>query len=410
MPKEKFTIIIVDDVAETRQGLSKLLQFESDIEVLGTARAGREGIKMVGTLQPDVVLMDINMPDIDGIRATEIIQEKFPCTQIVILSVQGDANYMRRAMLAGARDFLTKPPKGDELVSAIRRAGQRAQLEKEKISRQVAVQTGRLDASSIAMQSGSNGNIITIFSPKGGVGTTTVAANLAVALQNTETPVALVDASLQFGDVAVFFNERSRNSVVDLTPRADELDPDIFGEVMIHHNASGVDILAAPSHPEDAETVDGKQFAKVLNYLKRLYTYVIVDTASGLSDITLETIENSDVFVLLTTQGIPAINNSRIMLGLLEALGINKKRIVLVMSRYDKRIAITAERVGENLNQAITVVIPEDPRVVIPSVNRGVPFMMDVKKARTVGEGMLKLTEVIRESLAEFDDIGQLEG
>ncbi|OQX61500.1 MAG: hypothetical protein B5M51_07745 [Anaerolinea sp. 4484_236] len=179
---------------------------------------------------------------------------------------------------------------------------------------------------------------------------------------------------------------------------------------MIHHNASGVDILAAPSHPEDAETVDGKQFAKVLNYLKRLYTYVIVDTASGLSDITLETIENSDVFVLLTTQGIPAINNSRIMLGLLEALGINKKRIVLVMSRYDKRIAITAERVGENLNQAITVVIPEDPRVVIPSVNRGVPFMMDVKKARTVGEGMLKLTEVIRESLAEFDDIGQLEG
>ncbi|OQX61499.1 MAG: hypothetical protein B5M51_07740 [Anaerolinea sp. 4484_236] len=153
MPKEKFTIIIVDDVAETRQGLSKLLQFESDIEVLGTARAGREGIKMVGTLQPDVVLMDINMPDIDGIRATEIIQEKFPCTQIVILSVQGDANYMRRAMLAGARDFLTKPPKGDELVSAIRRAGQRAQLEKEKISRQVAVQTGRLDGRTCRCQS-----------------------------------------------------------------------------------------------------------------------------------------------------------------------------------------------------------------------------------------------------------------
>ena len=157
MPKEKFTIIIVDDVAETRQGLSKLLKFESDIEVLGTARAGREGIKLVAKVQPAVVLMDINMPDIDGIRATEIIQEKFPSTQIVILSVQGDANYMRRAMLAGARDFLTKPPKGDELVSAIRRAGQRAHIEKERAERQAVAQTGRLDSSSVALQSASPG-------------------------------------------------------------------------------------------------------------------------------------------------------------------------------------------------------------------------------------------------------------
>ena len=410
MPKEKFTIIIVDDVAETRQGLSKLLQFESDIEVLGTARAGREGIKLVAKVQPDVVLMDINMPDIDGIRATEIIQEKFPSTQIVILSVQGDANYMRRAMLAGARDFLTKPPKGDELVSAIRRAGQRAHIEKERAERQAVAQTGRLDPSSVALQSASAGNIIAVFSPKGGVGTTTVAANLAVALQNTETPVVLVDANLQFGDVAVFFNERSRNSVVDLTSRADELDPGIFEEVMVHHNASGVDILAAPSHPEDAEMVRGEQFAKVLSYLKRLYTYVIVDTASALSDVTLETIESSDAFVLLTTQGIPAINNLRIMLGLLEALGVDKKRIMLVMSRYEKRIAITPERVGENLNQEVVVVIPEDPRIVVPSVNRGVPFMLDVKKARDVGEGILKLAEVVRERLAEFDEIGQIEG
>lgn len=406
MSKEKYTLIIVDDVAETRQGLSKLLQFESDIEVLGTARAGREGIKLVEKVKPDVVLMDINMPDIDGIRATEIIQEKFPSTQIVILSVQGDANYMRRAMLAGARDFLTKPPKGDELVSAIRRAGQRAQLEKEKVSlQQAAIQTGGLDAARAGLKSASSGKIITVFSPKGGVGTTTVAVNLAVSLQHKETPVALVDSSLQFGDVTVFFNERSRNSIADLTPRADELDPEIIEEVMIHHNASGVDILAAPSHPQDAELIGEAQFSKVLTYLKRLYSYIVVDTSSALSDITLGAIENSDVIVLLTTQGIPAINNSRIMLGLLEALGIDKKFITLVMSRYDKRITITSERVGENLHQEVVVEIPEEPRIVVPSVNRGVPFMLDGNKARDVGSGMLKLSEVVRERLAEIDEI-----
>ncbi|MBS1248751.1 MAG: Transcriptional regulatory protein DegU [Chloroflexi bacterium] len=132
MANENYTIIIVDDIAETRDNLSKLSQFESDIEVLGVARTGREGIKLAKDVEPDVVLMDINMPDIDGIKATEIIQEKNPATQIVILSVQGDANYMRRAMLAGARDFLTKPPKADELVSAIHRAGKKPTKKKKK--------------------------------------------------------------------------------------------------------------------------------------------------------------------------------------------------------------------------------------------------------------------------------------
>ena len=107
---DKIRVIIVDDIAETRENIRKLLQFESDIEVVGVARTGREGIDLTEEISPDVVLMDINMPDMDGITATETIRKEVPFAQIVILSVQGDPNYMRRAMLAGARDFLTKPP------------------------------------------------------------------------------------------------------------------------------------------------------------------------------------------------------------------------------------------------------------------------------------------------------------
>ena len=403
MVKDEYTIIIVDDIAETRDNLSKLLRFESDIEVLGVARTGREGIKIALDIQPDVILMDINMPDVDGIKATEIIREKIPSTQIVILSVQGDANYMRRAMLAGARDFLTKPPKADELVSAIRRAGRKAHEEKEKASIPTSVQIGRLDQLGSISQTVSRGKIIAIHSPKGGVGCTTVASNLAVVLQNKETPVALVDGNLQFGDIAVFFNERGRNSIVDLAPRADELDPGIIKEVMVHHNQSGIDILAAPSHPEDAEMVSGEQFVKILEYLKRLYAYIIVDLASALSEVTLETIDASDVLVILTTQGIPSINKLRIMLGLLEALGTSENQILLTMSRYDKRIAITPEKVGENVHHDIIAIIPEEQRVVVPSVNRGVPFMLEGKKSKDVVDGILKLAEVIRERLAILD-------
>jgi len=188
----------------------------------------------------------------------------------------------------------------------------------------------------------------------------------------------------------------------------DELDPGIIKEVMVHHNESGIDILAAPSHPEDAEMVSGGQFVKVLEYLKGLYAYVIVDLASALSDVTLETIEASDALVIITTQGIPAINKLRIMLGLLEALGTQPNQIMLVMNRYDKRIAITPEKVGENVRHDVVAVIPEEPRVVVPAVNRGVPFMLDGKKARDVGESIFKLAEVVRERLASLD-IEQIE-
>ena len=70
---EPIKVLIVDDIAETRENIRKLLQFESDFEIVGAARNGREGIDLAKELDPDVILMDINMPDIDGITATETI-------------------------------------------------------------------------------------------------------------------------------------------------------------------------------------------------------------------------------------------------------------------------------------------------------------------------------------------------
>jgi len=224
---DKISVIIVDDIAETRENIKKLLQFESDIEVVGVARTGREGIDLAEEISPDVILMDINMPDMDGITATETIRKDVPFVQVVILSVQGDPNYMRRAMLAGARDFLTKPPMVDELIAAIRRAGKMAQDEKERMGSRYKSGDSASGSSGTRVSTAPKGEVVLIYSPKGGAGCTTIATNLAVALHNEETPVVIVDGNLQFGDVAVMLNERSRNSIIDLAPRSDELDPDI---------------------------------------------------------------------------------------------------------------------------------------------------------------------------------------
>lgn len=395
---DKIRVIIVDDISETRENVRKLLQFESDVDVVGVARTGKEAIQLAQDLNPDVVLMDINMPDMDGIAATEAIRAKQPAVQVVILSVQGDQNYMRRAMLAGARDFLTKPPMGDELISAIRRAGAMAQTERSK-SVQVQVTPIAGNAGSLLGYGGPKGKIVTIYSPKGGTGCTTLAVNLALTLNNEDTHVALVDGNLQFGDVAVFINEQGKNTIIDLAPRADELDPEIVEDVMLKHAVSGLHVLAAPSRPEYAEKVSSGQFAKVLEYLRQMYAYVIVDTAALLTDITLSAIDVSDLIVLVTTQDIPAIKNCRLFLDLLQTLGIERSRILFVMNRYDRRINITPERVTENLKQEVVSVVPLDEQTVTKAVNRGVPFVLESKN-QPAARGIFSLAEQVRARVA----------
>ena len=400
--EQKIRVLIVDDVAETRENIRKLLQFESDLEVVGAANSGRSGIEAAKELRPDVVLMDINMPDMDGITATELIRQQTPASQVVILSVQGDPNYMRRAMLAGARDFLTKPPALDELTAAVRRAGKMAHQERAK----TAVMPG-MAGSGIALQAASGifGKVIVVYGPKGGTGTTTIAVNLAITLQSEETRVALVDGNLQFGDVAVFMNEQVRNSILDLAPRAEELDPEVVNNVMLTHSASGVRLLAAPNRPEYAENVSGEQYGKVVKFLRTMFSYIIIDASSALTDIVLAAMDACDLVILITTQEIPAIKNARLFLDLADVLGIKRKQILFVMNRFDKRIGITPEKVGESFKQEVAAVIPFEDRVVVPSVNRGVPFMLG-DRTRPIARSMLMLTEAVRHRLVEIASEG----
>ena len=405
MAGEKIRVLIVDDVSETRENVKKLLQFESDVDVVGIARTGKEAIQVSQELNPDVVLMDINMPDMDGIAATEAIRAKQPAVQVVILSVQSDQNYMRKAMLAGARDFLTKPPMGDELISAIRRAGEMARTEKSKsVQVQAVAVSGNLNV--LAGFGGPRGKIITVYSPKGGAGCTTLAVNLALTLNNSDTRVALVDGNFQFGDVAVFMNEQGKNTVLDLAPRADELDPEIVEEVMLKHAATGLHVLAAPSRPEQAEKISSSQFSRVLEYLSQMYAYVVVDTASLLTDVTLAAIDVSDLIVLVTTQDIPSIKNCRLFLDLLQTLGVERSRILFVMNKYDKRINITPERVAENLKQDVALSIPLDEATATKAVNRGVPFVLD-NKNQPASRGVYMLAEAVRGRVAAQESGGE---
>jgi len=184
MPDDKgqITILLVDDIPEARENIKKLLAFEPDFKVVGGAGTGREGVQMAKEFEPDIIIMDINMPDMDGLEATSIINKAVPTAAVIIMSVQNDSDYMRRAMLSGARDFLTKPVNMDELYNTIRTVYRNH----EPIRRQYEAMDSMPDVRRVSSVSDGDenraGHVIAIYSPKGGVGKTTVATSLASGL------------------------------------------------------------------------------------------------------------------------------------------------------------------------------------------------------------------------------------
>ena len=117
-------ILLVDDQTAVRWGLKMRFALESDFIVLGEAGTGVEAIQAAQTLRPDVVLMDVEMPEMDGITATQRLHEMMPQVGVVMLSIHGDADTRARAEAAGARAFVEKQGADETLLAAIRHTAQ----------------------------------------------------------------------------------------------------------------------------------------------------------------------------------------------------------------------------------------------------------------------------------------------
>ena len=113
-------ILLADDHELVRQGIAAMLTKASDIEIVGQARTGREAIEYTRRDLPDVVLMDVKMPDMDGLEATRRIKEERPRTAVIMVTMHDNPNYLRDAVRAGAAGYLLKDVSGEELIDAVR--------------------------------------------------------------------------------------------------------------------------------------------------------------------------------------------------------------------------------------------------------------------------------------------------
>ena len=390
---DQIRVLVVDDIPETRDHLTKLLGFESDIDVVGSAASGREAIDMAARLTPDVVLMDINMPDMDGIAATEQLSAAVPSAAVVMMSVQGEADYLRRSMLAGAREFLVKPFSSDELTASIRQVSAR---ERDKMSR-MAVQPVQAvgGAGPSTNESGEPGIVVAVFSPKGGVGRTTVAVNLAIAAA-TELgkKVVLMDGSFQFGDVGVLLNLNPKSkSIADLLPELDAGELDSLDTFVINHTA-GIRVLLAPPTPETAELVTPTAVKRILETLRRDHDLVVVDCTAYFNDSTLAILDAADIILTMLSLEITSIKNMRLFLEVAEQLGYEQGKVRLVLNRADSALGIRVADVEHSIGRKVDETIVSDGRSVVYALNRGVPFFLSNREAQ-VSQDILRLAKSV---------------
>ncbi len=395
--KNVIKVLIVDDIPETRENLKKLLAFEADIEVIGTASTGREGLDMAKELLPDIILMDINMPDMDGIAATEAINKVVPTASVVMMSVQSESDYLRRALQAGARDFLTKPISGEELYATIRSVYDRRPA---VVAAPVPAPTS---GGKIPISTQKQAHVIVVYSPQGGAGKTTVATNVAAALMRADTKVLLMDCDLQFGDVGVFLNLQSQRNLIDLVESVDDLDMDLVENVMMSHD-SGLKVLLGPPRPEEAEDLAPDKIAQLVEKLRGVFDFIIVDMSSKLDDLAIAMFDLADRILLVLNPTLPSVKNLRIIFNLMDALQYPEGKSLVVINRVTPELervkaAIPVAAIESALKRKAAAVIALDERRVLSAINRGVTVIAR-DRSLPPAKDLIALAEAVRTSVA----------
>ena len=235
-----------------------------------------------------------------------------------------------------------------------------------------------------------NGLVLTVFSPKGGVGKTTMAVNLGLALAGKGNQVCVVDLDLSFGDVAITLQLVPEHTITDAADAEEHLDYSLLQTLLTRFDAS-LSILAAPTQPEGRDRISPNLVRRVIELLRRHFDYVIIDTPPGFDDQVLGAFDETDECVVVATLDVPTIKNTKVALETLDLLHLVRGNRHLVLNRADEEVGLSRENVEGILNMTVTVSLPS-ATAVANATNHGHPIVLS-KPDHPVSKGICTLAQ-----------------
>ena len=364
---EPTRVMVLGEAGPTQQQIVTALDADSEFDFMGTTMPSERMTREIRSAEPDIILVDQLSDDSSMMDLIDSLVTQFP--EAAMIAILPDSNPLRaqQVMLAGARAFIVQPFTQANLVSTLRRV---QELENRRKLHQNSGPAAEKGDTVLPLK------MITVFSPRGGVGTSTIASNLAMAIyEETGQKVLLLEGKQYFGHLAVMLNIRSQSNLADLVPHASSLDETLIKDVIIEH-ASGIHILLGPGNFQVAQGVRPEDLYPILKAVGRMYDYIVIDGGSNLTENAVTIMDTTDKILLVTTPDMASLHDSSQLFQITQSLAYPPEKTLVVLNKSDLVGGIKNKHIESALHHEIFAKVPFDGPNAQRSVNRGIPLIL----------------------------------
>lgn len=362
----KIRVCLVDDEESVIDLMKEQLSFDDRIEVVGTGHNGREALRLANSLRPDVMVLDIQMPILNGLEACARITSAFPSTAVVIATGNRGDEFMRAAMQAGAKDFLDKPISAAQLAEGIVKANEKR------------------DANA---PSRGFASVWAYYAAKASAGASMLAVNTAVDLASLGYNVLMVDLDTNTGDAARYLGHTFTEDGADVFTRLAQIkdikketvEPLIRKVVLPVTPRLTIDALITPGQFVAPSPRSGDMLRDLFDLLITMYDYIVVDVPPGrLFDRHVGAVlDFAERFFMVANSETSALHGVLSTTAMLERSGWSFDRLSLVLSGLIAQSQFNARQwlIDHKVPLRELLNMPVDARACAWSIQRGVPVL-----------------------------------
>ena len=367
---------MINDISTIKLDLKNSDLNNNFVDIISTAK-GLQIVKSNGSKRPDLLIFELGADAEKEILLIQSLLDNNKIGEVFLTSEKIDKDMLMQSIRIGVKEFFPQPIKRSDVEQALKRFKER-----------------KAHAAPVTHQK--SGKLISVIGSKGGVGTTTISVNLAVTLaeQENERSVAILDMNTLFGEIPLFLEISPKYHWGEISKNIERLDDTFLMNVLSKHS-SGVHVLPSPGYLNGHQALTPDIIERLLNFMKRLFDYVIIDCGQSTDDTALKIIQISDEVLLISVLSLPCLSNTNRLLRSFIDLGyLRKERIKVVLNRYIKKSEISFQDAEKGIGHDIVWIIPNDYGTTMSAINSGKPLSHVSPRSKIV-KSFQEMTEIM---------------